>query len=161
MPTTVTYRPATVEDAPVILQFIKELADHEGMLNEVVATEETLQQTMFGVTPKAHAVLAEIDEKPVGFGLYFYSFSTFLGKPYIYIEDLYVQPAYRGRGIGKGFFKQLAQKALEEDCSRIEWQVLDSNESGIRFYRTLGAIPLDAWTKQRLTRPQIETLAKS
>lgn len=155
----VTYRPATRTDVPLILHFIRELADYEKLLDQVTATEDILTATMFGDKPKSYALLAEVDGQPAGFALYFYNFSTFLGKPGLYIEDVYVSPEYRGHGLGKGFFTELARKAVTEDCGRMEWWVLDWNTPAIDFYGKLGAMPMSEWTVQRLTRDQLEKLA--
>ncbi len=157
--TEVKYRHAEVADVPLILRFIRDLAAYEKLSHEVVATEDMLRSSLFGSDPKAFCVLAEVTGNAVGFALCFYNYSTFQGRPGIYIEDLYVMPEYRGSGIGKGFFRFLAQKALHEDCGRIQWWVLDWNEPSIDFYRGLGAKGMDEWTVFRLEGASIEKLA--
>ena len=151
-----TIRNSLPADVPQILGFIKELADYEHMLDEVTATEALLNEWLFE-KQAAQALIAEYDGQPVGFALFFHNFSTFLGRAGIYLEDLYVRPAYRGRGFGKAIFKQLARLALERGCGRLEWACLDWNKPSIAFYRSLGAVPMDDWTVYRLTG---ETLAK-
>jgi len=154
-------RPATRADVPVILGFIRDLAEYEKLAHEVVATEEALARTMFGPKAYAESLIAEIDGKPAGFALFFHNFSTFLGKPGLYIEDIYVAPEHRSHGLGMRFFKELAKLAVERDCGRMEWWVLDWNEPAIAFYQKLGAEPMDEWTVQRLNRRQLEALAKN
>lgn len=158
---SVFYRMAQAGEAGLILDFIKELAVYEKLLHEVVATEADIVETLFGENPKAFCVLCEIDDKAVGFCLCFYNYSTFQGRPGIYIEDLYVREEYRGMGIGKGFFKFIAQKALEEKCGRIQWWVLDWNEPSIEFYKRLGAEAMDEWTVYRLSGDAIRKIADS
>lgn len=150
---------ATVREVPLILQFIKELAEYEQLLHEVVATEALLQETLFG--PRAHAevIIGYLDEKPVSFALFFHNFSTFLGRPGLYLEDLYVKPEARGHGIGKYMLAHLAQLAKERNCGRLEWWVLNWNESAIRFYKGLGARAMDEWTVYRLTGESLDSLA--
>ncbi len=143
-------RKAQKSDVPLILHFIKELADYEKLLHEVTATVELLEKNLFGEKSVAEVVIASFENKDVGFALYFHNFSTFVGKPGIYLEDLYVSPEYRGKGFGKFLLKYLANLAIERDCGRLEWQVLDWNESAIRFYKSLGAKPLDEWTVFRV-----------
>jgi GNAT superfamily N-acetyltransferase len=157
----IQYRQANASDAALILTFIKKLAEYEKLLHEVVATEETIRQSLFCADPKAFCVLAEHDGKSVGFAICFYNYSTFQGKPGIYIEDLFVEPEFRGRGIGKGFFAHLAKKALREDCGRIQWWVLDWNEPSINFYKKMGAKPMDEWVVYRLEGSCIENLAEA
>ena len=146
-----TIREAQPSDVPVILGMIRELAEYERLLHMVVATEESLPRSLFGSRPYAEALLAEVGGEAVGFALYFHNFSTFLGKPGLYLEDLFVKPAFRGRGIGKALLSRVARIAVERDCGRMEWSVLDWNEPSIRFYESLGAKPLDDWTIFRLT----------
>lgn len=153
-------RSATKADVPLIRQFITELAEYEKLLHEMVADDETITRTMFGPKPYAECLIAEVDGEPAGFALFFHTYSTFLGKPGLYLEDLFVRPAFRGAGIGKEFFKALARIAVERDCGRLEWNVLDWNEPAIKFYQKLGANPLIGWTKQRLDREAIEKLAE-
>lgn len=154
----ITIRPTVEEDVPQILCFIKELADYEHMLNEVVATEETLHGWLFE-KQTAEAIIAEYAGKPVGFALYFHNFSTFLGRAGIYLEDLYVQPEYRGRGFGKSILKYLARLAVERGCGRLEWWCLDWNKPSIAFYRSLGALPMEDWTTYRITGDTLTALA--
>lgn len=147
---------AKKEDAGKILYFIKQLAKYEKMENEVVATEELLKEWIFD-KQKAEVIFALEDGKEVGFALFFHNFSTFLGKAGIYLEDLFVLEQYRGKGYGKGLLKELAKITIERGCGRLDWSCLDWNEPSIRFYQSLGAIPLDEWTVYRLTG---ETLLK-
>ncbi|MBI1308304.1 MAG: GNAT family N-acetyltransferase [Proteobacteria bacterium] len=157
---TVSYRPATQADVSLILTFIRELADYEKLLSEVKADEATLTRHMFGNSPKSRALIAEVNGEAAGFALYFFNFSTFLGKPGIYIEDVYVREKHRNLGIGKGFFRQLAKIAMDEDCGRVEWWVLDWNKSAIGFYEKLGAQAMDEWTVYRLTGEKLKALAE-
>jgi GNAT superfamily N-acetyltransferase len=154
-------RPATEADVATILGFVRELAAYEKLSHEANATEEMLARGLFGPCPHAEALMAEADGAPVGFALFFHTFSTFVGKPGLYLEDIYVQPAYRRLGIGLGLLRELAKIALMRDCGRIEWAVLDWNEPAIRFYRTkLGALLMGDWTVQRLDRERIKALAE-
>ncbi len=157
----VTFRAATRADIPVILGLIRELAEYERLAREVVATEEILTRNLFGPRAYAECLIGEVGGQIAGFTLFFHNFSTFLGKPGIFIEDIYVKPDYRSHGIGMGFFREIARLALERDCGRIEWSVLDWNEPAIKFYQKLGAKPQDEWTVQRLMHAEIEALAKS
>lgn len=152
-------RPATPDDVPLILRFIRELADYERLLHEVVATEERLRDTLFGARPAAEVVIAEAEGEPLGFALFFHNYSTFLAQPGIYLEDLYVRPEARGRGAGRALLAHLARLARERGCGRLEWWVLDWNEDALRFYRSLGARPMDEWTVQRLAGADLERLA--
>ena len=145
-------RPAIVEDVAVILGFIRELAEYEKLSDQCVATEVDLAKHLFGSHPKAEAILAEWDGTPVGFALFFHNFSTFLAKPGIYLEDLYVQPEMRGKGIGKALLMHLVRLAKLRDCGRVEWSVLDWNAPSIEFYKSLGAVAQDDWTIYRLDR---------
>ena len=153
----INIRSAIESDAKLILSLIREIAEYEKLLHEVVATESLIKENLFGQNPVAKSLIAELDNQPVGYALYFYNFSTFLGRPGIYLEDLYVKPECRGLGIGKKLLTKLAKIAVEKNCGRVEWSVLDWNEPAIKFYRAVGAIPMDEWTVQRLTG---ETLAK-
>lgn len=153
-------RMASRDDVPQVLLFIKELAEYEKLSHEVVATEDILQQTLFGEKPYAEVVMAELDNTPVGFALFFHNYSTFLGKPGIYLEDLYVKPSVRGQGVGKALLRYLAQLCNERDCGRFEWWVLDWNEPAINFYRSLGAKAMDEWTVYRVTGPALQQLAE-
>ena len=150
------FRFAKRNDVPLILKFIKELADYEKLLHEVVATEEVLEQWIFD-KEKAEVIFAMVDEEEVGFALFFHNFSTFLGRAGIYLEDLYVKPEYRGNGYGKAILNQLAKIAVERGCGRLEWWCLDWNKPSIDFYRSLGAEAMDEWTVYRITG---ETLRK-
>jgi GNAT superfamily N-acetyltransferase len=154
-----TIRPATPDDVPLILRFIRELAEYERLLHEVVATEARLRDTLLGARPAAEVVIAEADGEPLGFALFFHNYSTFLAQPGLYLEDLYVRPEARGRGVGRALLAHLARLARERGCGRLEWWVLDWNESALRFYRSLGAQPMDEWTVQRLTGPDLDRLA--
>jgi GNAT superfamily N-acetyltransferase len=154
-------RPATIADLPVILQLIRELAEYERAPNDVVATEEGLHEVLFGAQPSAVVLLALASDEPVGFAVFFHNFSTWLGRPGLYLEDLFVRPAERGKGYGRALLVDLAKIARERGCGRMEWAVLDWNEPAIEFYRKLGAKPMDEWTVFRLTRDGIAQLAQS
>ncbi|MBA4136509.1 MAG: N-acetyltransferase [Opitutus sp.] len=146
-------RSATRADVPLILQFIRELADYEKLAHEVVATEEKLAATLFPATGTAAArcVLAFVTDQPAGFALYFFNYSTFLAQPGLYLEDLFVKPEFRGHGVGKSLLLHLAKTANELGCGRMEWWVLDWNKPAIEFYEKLGAVPMNEWTVFRLT----------
>ncbi len=152
------YRFAEERDVPLILFFIRSLAEYEKMADEVVATEELLQEWIF-VRQKAEVIFALEDGREVGFALFFHNFSTFLGRAGIYLEDLYVLPLYRGRGYGKGLIRVLARIAADRGCGRLEWWCLDWNKPSIEFYRSLGAVPMDAWTVYRITGDRLKQLA--
>ena len=152
-------RPATVDDVAAILGFIKELADYERLTHAVVATEELLRETLFGERQVAEVLIGYCDNSPVGFALFFHNFSTFLGRPGIYLEDLYVKPEFRGNGLGRLFLQRIAALAKERQCGRVEWSVLDWNTPSIQFYHSLGAKPLDDWTMFRLTGEALDRLA--
>lgn len=141
---------ATEADVPLILRFIRELAEYERLRHECVATEEQVRATLFGEKAYAEVIIAEEDGEPAGFALFFHSYSTFLAKPGVYLEDLYVRPELRGRGIGKALLMRLAAIARERNCGRLEWAVLNWNEPAIEFYKSLGARPLTEWTVFRL-----------
>ena len=153
-------RQATKDDCGLILSFIKELAEYEKLAHEVVASVDTLEETLFGEKPYAESVIGEYQNKPVGYALFFHNFSTFTGRPGIYLEDLYVQPTMRGKGFGKCLLAYLAKLAVERNCTRVEWSVLDWNEPSIQFYRSIGAIPMDEWTVQRLHGDALSSFAK-
>jgi GNAT superfamily N-acetyltransferase len=155
---TFSIRTAGREDVPLILRFIKELAEYEKLSHEVTATEEQLQETLFSAHKTAEVLLAYEGDMPVGFAIFFHNFSTFLGKPGLYLEDIFVRPEFRGRGYGKALMLHLARIASERDCGRFEWSVLDWNKSALDFYRSLGAVPMSEWTVQRMTRDAIEKL---
>mgnify|MGYP002318779855 FL=1 len=154
------FRFATRDDCALILSFIRELAAYEKMLDEVVATEELLEEWLFD-KQKAEVVFALEDDREVGFALFFHNFSTFLGRAGIYLEDLYVLPEYRGKGYGKGLLKKLAQIAVERGCGRLEWWCLDWNRPSIDFYLALGAEPMSDWTTYRITGNTLIELAES
>ena len=153
-------RPARVEDVRVILELISDLAAYERAPNEVTATEEQLAEVLFGQRPAAEVLLAFEGKLPVGFAVFFHNFSTWLGRPGLYLEDLFVKPEKRGKGYGRALLVELAKIARDRGCGRMEWAVLDWNEPAIRFYHTLGAKPMDEWTVFRLTRDGIEKLAR-
>ncbi len=153
-------RPANEQDIPLILQFIKELAEYERLSHVVVATEELLMESLFGNGRHAEVILAYFDGQAAGFALYFYNFSTFLGRPGIYLEDLYVKPKFRRNSIGKVLLQALAKLAVEQKCGRLEWSVLDWNRPAIDFYKSLGAVPMDEWTVFRLTGENLKRLAE-
>ena len=152
-------RSAQVEDVPVILELIRDLATYERAPDEVIATEELLVDVLFGERPAAEVLLAFEGQSAIGFAVFFHNFSTWLGRPGLYLEDLFVKPEKRGNGYGRALLVELAKIARDRGCGRMEWAVLDWNEPAIKFYRALGAKPLDEWTVFRLTRDGIERLA--
>jgi len=154
-----TYRFADEKDVGIIFKFIRLLAEYEHMENDVVATEEILREWIFE-KGKAEVLFAVEDGREVGFALFCYNFSTFLGRAGIWLEDLFVLPEYRGKGYGKGLLKQLAKIAVERGCGRLEWYCLDWNQPSIEFYRSLGAVPLDEWTTYRLTGDTLKKMAE-
>lgn len=156
---TLQFRFAVREDIPLILQFIRELADYEQLLHEVVATEEILEHWLFD-KQKAEVILGEAGGETVGFALFFHNFSTFLGRSGVYLEDLYVKPSHRGKGYGKKFLQKLADIAVERGCGRLEWWCLDWNKSSIDFYLSLGAVPMDEWTVYRITGDTLTGMAE-
>lgn len=156
----ITFRFAEPEDTGLILAFIRELAEYEHLENEVVATEELMREWLFE-KKKAETIFAVVDGKEIGFALFFHNFSTFLGRAGVYLEDLYVRPEYRGRGVGKALLKRLAQIAVERGCGRLEWCCLDWNQPSIDFYRSLGAAPMSDWTTYRITGDTLTALAES
>lgn len=153
-------RSATRADVSLILALIKELAEYERLTHEVIATEAHLSQWLFGPTPKAEVIIGEVQGEPCGFALFFHNFSTFLAKPGIYLEDLYVKPDKRGLGLGEALLRHLAEIAVERGCGRLEWAVLDWNEPAIGFYQRLGAKAMDEWTVYRVTGDSLAQLAK-
>ncbi len=153
-------RKVVQQDTALIVALIKELAEYEHLAHEVTTTEKKLEESLFGETPFAEVVIAEYDGEPVGFAVYFHNFSTFLGRPGIYLEDLYVRPASRGKGVGRALLMYLVQLAKKRNCGRVEWAVLDWNEPAIKFYRSLKATPLDEWTVFRLTGKALDQLAE-
>jgi GNAT superfamily N-acetyltransferase len=152
--------PATERDVPLILSFIRKLAEYEKLSHQVVATEERLREYLFGARPVAEVVLAYLAGEPVGFALFFHNFSTFLAQPGIYLEDLFVDPPHRSKGVGKALLIHLAKIAAERGCGRFEWSVLDWNQPAIEFYKSLGAVPLDEWTSFRVTGYALERLSE-
>jgi len=154
-----TIRPAVEGDVPLILQLIRELAEYEKLPHEVTASEADLRASLFGARPDAEVIVAELDGSAAGYALFFHNFSTFHCKRGLYLEDLFVRPEFRGRGIGKQLLSRLAQLAVDRECARLEWVVLDWNESAIRFYESLGAVPMSDWTVYRLTGLPLARLA--
>jgi GNAT superfamily N-acetyltransferase len=157
--TAITIRSAAAADVPSIFSLIKALAEYERLLHTVTATEDLLAETLFGEHPYAEVLLAECDGEIAGFALFFHNYSTFVGKPGIYIEDIFVRPEQRGKGIGAALLKRIAALAHKKGCGRMEWSVLDWNEPAIGFYKRLGARPLEDWTLYRLDAEGIEALA--
>ena len=147
----ITIRVATKVDVPLLKEFICGLAEYEKLSHECFVTEEKLERTLFGAKPVAEALIAHLDEEPAGFALFFHSYSTFLAQPGLYLEDLFVKPEFRGRGVGQALFRRLAQIAVERDCGRFEWSALDWNSPAIEFYKRRGAVAMDEWTVYRLT----------
>lgn len=158
-PEEFTLRFAAPEDVPVILDLIRGLAKFEKLAEQCVATEELIRAHLFGPRAYAEVIIAQRQDEPVGFALFFHTFSTFLARPGIYLEDLFVKPQWRGRGVGRALLQRLARLAVERGCGRLEWAVLDWNDGAIRFYRRLGAKPLDDWTTFRLIGEPLEALA--
>ena len=156
---TISIRPATPNDVPTVAFLIRALSQYEKLEHEVTMTEGRLRATMFGPRPYAEALLPEDDGKPVGFALFFHNYSTFLAQPGLYLEDLYVPESHRGKGIGKSLLVQLAKIAVERNCGRLEWAVLDWNVDAIGFYEKLGAKPNSEWTVYRLTGDSLNSLA--
>src|SRR5580704_14530118 len=154
-------RPAGSADVPVIFSLIKDLAEYERLSHEVEATEDILRRNLFGERPYAEALVGELRGEPIAFAIYFHNFSTFLGKPGLYLEDLYVKPSSRGLGIGRAILRRLARVAVERDCGRLEWSVLDWNEPALKFYKSLGAVPMTDWTIHRVTADALRSLAES
>ena len=156
---TVEIRFGERSDVPLILRLIKALSVYEKLEDKVVATEDKVEKALFGPRPYAETLIAELDGEPVGFALFFHNFSTFLAQPGIYLEDLFVEPDHRGAGIGRALLARLAEIAIERDCGRLEWAVLDWNKDAIGFYERLGAQPQDEWTVYRLTGEPLRRLA--
>jgi GNAT superfamily N-acetyltransferase len=152
-------RPAREADAPVIFSLIKELAEYEHLSHEVVASVNDIRKTLFGERPFAETLIGELERRPVSFALFFYNFSTFLGKPGIYLEDLYVQPQFRGKGFGRKMLAHIAALAKERDCGRFEWSVLNWNSSAIKTYEKLEATPKKEWILYRLSGEALDRLA--
>ena len=156
---SVRIRPATPDDAPLIVELIRGLAEYERLAHECVATEERIRASLFGPRPEAEVVIAEADGRAAGFALFFHNYSTFLARRGLYLEDLFVYPEFRGRGVGRALLRHLARLAVERECGRLEWWVLDWIEPALRFYRSLGARPMDDWTVYRLTGDALRRLA--
>ena len=151
-------RPAAPDDVPTILRFIRRLAEYEKLAHAVVATEDLLRAHLFGPRPAAEVLIGELDGRPVGFALFFPNFSTFLAKPGIYLEDLFVLPYARGRGVGRALLTAVAKLAINREAGRLEWAVLDWNAPAIGFYRSAGAVPMDDWTTMRVTGDALRAL---
>lgn len=158
-PSTLSITAASPADVPLILSLISELAEYEKLSHEAVATEASLQESLFGANPGAEALIARVDGEPAGFALFFHNFSTFLGRRGLYLEDLFVRPSFRGRAIGKSLLIHLAALALERGCGRFEWQVLDWNTPAREFYERLGAKANPVWINYRMTGEALERLA--
>lgn len=156
---TVNIREAVSADVPLICALIRELAEYEKLLHEAIATEDDIRRSLFGPRPYAEALIAEVDNKPVGFALFFHNFSTFHGRPGLYLEDLFVRPEARGAGVGRKLLEYLARLAVQRNCARFEWAVLDWNTSAIEFYQKLGARHNEAWLPFRLTGEAMKRLA--
>ena len=161
MTTNLNIRFATINDIPLILTFIRELAEYENLLSEVKASEDILNETLFSKDSNVKVIIGYINDKPVSFALFFHNFSTFLGKPGIYLEDLYVRPHARGFGIGKKMLAFLARLAIQRNCGRLEWWVLNSNIDAIKFYKKIGAQAMDEWTVYRVAGDKLNQLAES
>lgn len=161
MKNAIKIKSATVSDIPLILSLIKELADYEKLSHEVVATEEALKKTLFGQHSHAEIIIGYLNDIPVGFALFFHNYSTFLGRPGVYLEDLYVKKDVRGNGVGQKMLSYIARIAKERECGRLEWSVLDWNEPAINFYKSVGAKPMDEWTVYRLTGDALDKFAAS
>jgi len=154
-------RSATKADVPIVLSFIKKLADYERLSHEVTATEEVLRKTLFGRKSTAEVAIGYLNREPVGFVLFFHNYSTFLGRPGLYIEDLFVDESFRRRGFGRALLLYVARLAEERDCGRLEWAVLDWNEPAVAFYKKLGAVPMSEWTVFRVTGEGLSHLART
>ncbi|MBF9233556.1 GNAT family N-acetyltransferase [Microvirga alba] len=157
---TLSIRRAEARDASLILDFIRELAAYERLAHEVDATEKDIAAALFAEQPRVFADIAEWEGRPAGFALWFYNFSTFRGRHGIYLEDLFIRPDFRSKGIGKALLRHLARRCVAEGLSRLEWWVLDWNENALRFYRSIGALPMDEWTVQRVTGDHLTKLAQ-
>jgi GNAT superfamily N-acetyltransferase len=152
--------PATERDVPLLVTFIRALAEYERLTSEVTADEAAVRDTLFGPARSAEAVIARMGGEPVGFAVWFHNYSTFLGRPGLYLEDLFVAPSWRGRGVGRALLAHLARVAVARNCGRMEWAVLDWNEPAIRFYRSIGATAMQDWTVYRLTGEPLARLAE-
>ena len=156
---TLEIKAASEDDVPVILTFIRKLAEYGDISDEVAANEDDIRAALFGAHPVAAAVLAVVGNEPAGFAIYSYTFSSFLGRPGMFVEDLYVENAYRSRGVGKALLVHLAKLAQQRSCGRLEWAVLNWNERAMEFYQDMGAVPMDEWTTFRLTGEELDRLA--
>ena len=161
MDSGITLRQAVPGDAPLILSFIRELAEYERLAHQVVATDASVRETLFGATPRAEVIIADAGGLPAGFALFLHNYSTFLTRPGIFLEDLYVRPAFRRLGIGRRLLTRLAALAVERGCGRFEWNVLDWNDSAKQFYESLGALPMSEWTTYRLTGDALAELGRA
>ena len=161
MDQSIRIAPATEEQAPLIVELIRGLAEYEKLAHEVEVTEESVRRSLFGSRPDAEVVIAYVGNQPAGFALFFHNYSTFLGRRGLYLEDLFVKPAFRGQGVGKRLLQHLARLALERGCGRFEWWVLDWNEPAIRFYKSLGAEAMSDWTIYRVTGDALVALANA
>ncbi len=157
---TLSIRPAIASDAALIFRFIRELAEYERLAHEVDATESDIAKALFGPNPRVFADIAEWEGEPAGFALWFYNFSTFRGRHGIYLEDLFVKPELRSKGIGRALLRHLARRCRAEGLARLEWWVLDWNEPALKVYRSIGAVPMDEWTVQRVTGEALQRLAE-
>jgi GNAT superfamily N-acetyltransferase len=157
---SVTITPATPDDVPTIHALIRELAEYEKLLDRVSASEQSLHRDLFGPRPFAEVLIGKLGAEPVGYALFFHSYSTFLAKPGIYLEDVFVKPAARGKGVGKALLRAVARAARDRDCGRVEWSVLNWNTPAIEFYESLGAEPLNEWTTYRMDEAAISALAQ-
>ena len=160
MTSNMILRPVTPTDVPEVLRLIRALAAYERLLHEVTASEADLREALFGPLPRVHAILAESDGHTVGLALFYFSFSTFKARPNVFLEDLFVDPAFRGAGIGLALMRHIAQRALAENCRRIEWRVLNWNQPAIDFYQRIGAEPIDGWHTRQLGGDALVALAK-
>ena len=158
---TLTIRKAEERDVPLIFSFIRELAEYDRLAHEVDATEADVAKALFAPNPRVFADIAEWEGKPAGFALWFYNFSTFRGRHGIYLEDLFVRPEFLSKGFGKALLQHLARRCVAEGLARLEWWVLDWNEAALRFYRSIGALPMDEWTVQRVTGEALQKLAEA
>jgi GNAT superfamily N-acetyltransferase len=157
---SITISPATPADVPAILSLIRELAEYEKLAHRMSATAQSLHRDLFGPRPYAEVFMGRLDGRIVGYALFFHSYSTFMAMPGIYLEDVYVQPAVRGRGVGRALLREVARVARDRNCGRLEWSVLDWNKPSIDFYLSLGAVPLDEWTMYRMDESTIAKLAE-
>ena len=156
----VVYRDVVPGDEAIVAHFVRRLADYEKLLHEATATDDDFRAALFGTPTRLYALIVEKDRTPIGFAVWYYDFSTFTGKPGLYLEDVFVEPEHRGAGIGKAIFRILARRAIAENCTRMNWSVLDWNAPSIAFYRSLGAVGQDEWTVQRLEGAALHALAK-